>query len=184
MTGAQRSAAPAQAFRIEPLRWWHIPTVHRLEAELFPADSPWSPEMFWSELAQGHCYLTCWVTPSGPHGGPPGVEGEGELVGYAGLAVHGEFAEVQTLGVRADRQRGGIGRRLLDGLLARAGDRPVNLEVRTDNTAAIRLYETVGFEVLGVRRRYYQPSGADAFTMTRHRAAIGQRTGTRNVGTS
>ena len=43
------------------------------------------------------------------------------------------------------------------------------LEVRTDNEAAIGLYESEGFVRLGVRRRYYQPSGADAYTMARPR---------------
>ena len=41
------------------------------------------------------------------------------------------------------------------------------LEVRTDNAAAIALYVSEGFTRLGVRRRYYQPSGADAYTMAR-----------------
>jgi ribosomal-protein-alanine N-acetyltransferase len=43
----------------------------------------------------------------------------------------------------------------------------VVLDVRTDNAPAIALYESEGFVILGVRRRYYQPSGADAHTMAR-----------------
>jgi ribosomal-protein-alanine N-acetyltransferase len=39
--------------------------------------------------------------------------------------------------------------------------------VRTDNTPAIALYESEGFTRIGLRRRYYQPSGADAYTMLR-----------------
>ena len=41
------------------------------------------------------------------------------------------------------------------------------LEVRIDNTPAIELYNREGFVVVGTRRNYYQPSGADAFTMQR-----------------
>jgi ribosomal-protein-alanine N-acetyltransferase len=37
--------------------------------------------------------------------------------------------------------------------------------VRADNTSAIRLYERHGFSRVGVRRGYYQPSGADALVM-------------------
>ena len=43
----------------------------------------------------------------------------------------------------------------------------VFLEVRTDNDTARRLYESEDFSVVGLRRRYYQPSGADAHTMRR-----------------
>ena len=40
------------------------------------------------------------------------------------------------------------------------------LEVRTDNEAAIALYESFGFVNVGLRRRYYRASGADAYTMS------------------
>ncbi|EUA92009.1 putative ribosomal-protein-alanine acetyltransferase, RimI [Mycobacterium ulcerans str. Harvey] len=43
----------------------------------------------------------------------------------------------------------------------------VFLEVRTDNEPAIALYRSVGFEQVGLRRRYYRVSGADAYTMRR-----------------
>nr|MDT0667714.1 hypothetical protein [Micromonospora sp. DSM 115978] len=39
------------------------------------------------------------------------------------------------------------------------------LEVRTDNEPARELYRRFGFADLGVRRGYYQLSGADAFVM-------------------
>ena len=43
----------------------------------------------------------------------------------------------------------------------------VFLEVRTDNEPAIGLYESVGFVKMGVRKRYYRISGADAYSMRR-----------------
>ncbi len=43
----------------------------------------------------------------------------------------------------------------------------VYLEVRTDNEAAIALYKASGFDNVGVRKRYYRVSGADAYTMRR-----------------
>ena len=63
----------------------------------------------------------------------------------------------------------GLGRKLLRQLMSAAADRRLLLEVRTDNVAAIALYDSEGFTRLGVRRRYYQPSGADAYTMARPR---------------
>ena len=44
----------------------------------------------------------------------------------------------------------------------RSGAEALLLEVRADNEAAKRLYSTSGFEVITVRRRYYQPGDIDA----------------------
>jgi ribosomal-protein-alanine N-acetyltransferase len=69
--------------------------------------------------------------------------------------------------VDPEHQRRGIGRALLQAILDHAEGATVFLEVRTDNDSAIRLYRSEGFDVIGIRRRYYRPSGADAFTMRR-----------------
>ena len=72
-----------------------------------------------------------------------------------------------TIGVDPEFQGLGIGRELLAALLEFAGGGAVFLEVRTDNAPAIALYESVGFVTMGVRKRYYRVSGADAYTMRR-----------------
>ena len=93
------------------------------------------------------------------------------LVGYAGISRLGRKPpfeyEVHTIGVDQAYQGQGIGRELLDRLLTIADGGTVFLEVRTDNEPAIRLYESVGFVKMGVRKRYYRISGADAYTMRR-----------------
>ncbi|MCX9190482.1 ribosomal-protein-alanine N-acetyltransferase [Carbonactinospora thermoautotrophica] len=137
------------------MRWWDIAFVMELERALFPEDA-WSPELFWSELADpdNHWYVV--------------AEEAGELVGYAGLAVIGDEGHVQTIAVRRDRQGRGVGRTLLSALLdeaARRGCREVLLEVRADNPRAQELYRRFGFTVLGVRPRYYQPAGVDGIVM-------------------
>jgi [ribosomal protein S18]-alanine N-acetyltransferase len=139
---------------LEALDWWDIPALVELERTLFDGDSPWSAEMFWSELAEGNHYVV--------H-----RDDAGTIDGYAGLAVVGDDAEIRTIGVHPGRQRRGIGRELLRNLISASGARRMLLEVRTDNESAIALYESEGFRRLGVRRRYYQPSGADAYTMAR-----------------
>lgn len=140
---------------LERLRWWDIDQLVDLEKILFPDDSPWTEYTFWSELAAGHHYVV--------HRDPDG----GRIIGYAGLAhPEGADAEVQNIAVAPAAQGKGIGRAMLQDLIDHAApaDR-ILLEVRTDNTPAINLYESMGFRTLGVRRRYYQPSGADAYTM-------------------
>ncbi|WP_395725333.1 ribosomal protein S18-alanine N-acetyltransferase [Nakamurella sp.] len=131
-----------------------IPTLVELEEILFPGDSPWTAAMFAGELSAGFHYVV--------H-----RDADGVVDGYAGLALLGDEAEVHTIGVRPTAQGAGLGRALLRDLLAHAGRRRVVLEVRTDNAPAIALYESEGFVILGVRRRYYRPSGADAYTMVR-----------------
>ena len=140
---------------IERMRWWDIAALEPLEAELF-GDDRWSAAMFWNELASGHYYLVA-------------RDGD-EVVGYAGLAVGDHEAWVQNLAVRVDRQRRGIGTRLLQALLAEAdlrGAQAVLLEVAVDNATAQRMYDRYGFEPVGLRRGYYQPSNTDAVVMRR-----------------
>lgn len=144
---------------LREMRWWDIAPVLELERELFPEDA-WSPGMFWSELADaGHPGATrSYVV----------AESAGRVVGYAGLmAVAGE-GDVQTIAVAPGAQGTGLGARLLTELLRRATAfecRDVLLEVRVDNVRAHRLYERFGFEPIGVRRGYYQPSNVDALVM-------------------
>jgi len=150
---------------IDALRESDAPRCAVLERLLFPGDDPWSAAAFRDELRAGHVYLAA-RSPGGTAAGPL-------LVGYGGLAFLAEpphvEAEVHTIGVDPAFQGRGIGRALLRGLLAAADARhaTVFLEVRTDNEAARALYASEGFAVVGLRRRYYQPSGADAHTMRR-----------------
>ena len=142
---------------VAALRWWDIDRLLAIERELFGAEA-WPATAFWSELAQGD---TRWYRLA---------EDDGEPVGYAGLCTYPDDAYVQTLAVRRDHQGRGIGRRLLEVLLAEAarrGHRTLALEVRADNARAQRLYARAGFEPIAVRPRYYQPSGTDAVVMHR-----------------
>ncbi|HEX5541216.1 MAG TPA: ribosomal protein S18-alanine N-acetyltransferase [Micromonospora sp.] len=142
--------------RLERFRWWHIDDALRIEEELFGVER-WTAAMFWNELANGHCYLAA-------------LDETDVLVGYAGLAVLRDEAWVQNIAVRRDLQRHGIGRALLEALLAEAtrrGVRKVLLEVAVDNASAQKLYGMYDFEPIGVRRGYYQPSNTDALVMQR-----------------
>lgn len=128
-----------------------------LEQLLFEGDDPWSASAFRTELRSRHNRYVA-------------ARDDGRLVGYAGIARLGlrpphEY-EIHTIGVDPDYRGVGIGRQLLDALLAFADGR-VFLEVRTDNAVAIALYRSAGFIQVGLRKRYYRVSGADAYTMRR-----------------
>lgn len=138
---------------IEPMSAADAQRCTELELVLFPGDDPWPADAFRQALAAGHHYLV--------------ARQDGALIGYAGLARMGGDAEVHTLAVDPAYQGRGIGRALLRALLDHAVGATVFLEVRTNNEQAIALYRSEGFTVIGTRRRYYRPSGADAFTMRR-----------------
>ena len=77
-------------------------------------------------------------------------------------------AEIQTIAVAPSARRHGLGRTLMETLLAEArvrGARQVFLEVRADNPHARALYDSLGFDQIGVRKKYYQPDGVDAEVM-------------------
>ncbi|WP_220457966.1 MULTISPECIES: ribosomal protein S18-alanine N-acetyltransferase [unclassified Actinotalea] len=153
------SAAPHAPGDLRRLVAADVPRLAEIERELF-GPSAWSVGMLREELAaDGRWYVG--VDVAGPDGAPV-------LAAYAGLWFDGDVAQVMTLGVVPAAQRRGLGAALLAALVGRArelGAQAVLLEVRVDNEPALALYRAAGFEVLGRRRRYYQPEDVDAFTM-------------------
>jgi [ribosomal protein S18]-alanine N-acetyltransferase len=141
---------------LRPMSGADLSAVAELERQLFP-EEPWSERMLAGELAQpGRYYLVA-------------LDGE-QVIGYGGLADFSAEGHVMNIGVRADRQRAGIGDQLLGALLAEATRRRIPrvlLEVAADNGAAQRLYARHGFQPVGVRRNYYQATGTDAVVMVR-----------------
>ncbi|MEP7368581.1 MAG: ribosomal protein S18-alanine N-acetyltransferase [Dermatophilaceae bacterium] len=140
------------------MTWRDIAVLEVMEPVLFAQDA-WSERTWWAELAgrPRRCYVV--------------AEQHGVVVGYAGVDRRGEVADVMTVGVAPGAQGHGLGRLLMDWLVdaARsAGAEHLMLEVRADNVAAQRLYSKMGFVMLTVRRRYYQPGDVDAHIMRLH----------------
>ena len=85
-----------------------------------------------------------------------------ELIGYGVMSAGAGEAHILNVCVRESARCHGIGRSLLKHLLERAaafGMSEAYLEVRPSNTAAIRLYQSLGFQQVGIRRGYYQAVG-------------------------
>lgn len=143
---------------LRPMTDSDLDIVVALELAVF-GEEAWTKEMLAGELKQ---------QPASRH--YVVAEDDGKIAGYAGLLGAGWQADVLTIAVATDHWGHGIGSALLDALLAEAqrrGCTEVFLEVRTDNTRAQRLYHRYGFTEIGIRRGYYQPSGADALVMRR-----------------
>jgi ribosomal-protein-alanine N-acetyltransferase len=136
--------------------------IMALEQQLFPEDA-WTPEMFAMEFAQPASRRLYLVAEDG-----------NALVGYAGMMfTGGSQADVVTLAVNPARWGQGTGTALLMALVGEAEKRDyeeVLLEVREDNPRARQLYRRHGFTEIGIRRGYYQPSGANAVVMRKELA--------------
>src|SRR5215467_14153215 len=109
---------------------------------------PWSEGIFRDCLRVGY---VCRV-----------VTVEDRVVGYGVMSVGAGEAHILNLCVSEAFRCRGVGKRLLRYLVERgaaAGMSEAFLEVRPSNTSAIRLYLSLGFEQVGMRRGYYQAVG-------------------------
>lgn len=99
------------------------------------------------------------------------AEYKGGVSGYVcGRLVGKNLGEVVSIAVEPGLRRRGIGRMLMLELESRFREdrvKTVRLEVGVDNDAAIRLYESLGYETIGLRRKYY-PDGSDALIMVKN----------------
>jgi ribosomal-protein-alanine N-acetyltransferase len=136
----------------------HIAALMPFESAMFGTEA-WSAGSYRAELAD--VGTRHYLAAEGP---------AGQLLGWAGVMVAADSAEILTVGVVPDSRRQGIAARLIDGLMAEARRRgavEVFLEVRLDNDAARQLYEHQGFTVVGRRRGYYDHGRIDAIVMRR-----------------
>ncbi|HET9074221.1 MAG TPA: ribosomal protein S18-alanine N-acetyltransferase [Solirubrobacteraceae bacterium] len=138
---------------IRPLSYGDLPRVVAVERRAFPM--PWSLSMFVLEISKARAIcLGAWI--------------ERELAGYLICARYDEAYHLMNIATDPAHRREGVGRALIDGMLARAGeDANITLEVRVSNAPAIALYESYGFRGVGTRPRYYSDTGEDAMIMWR-----------------
>lgn len=126
--------------------------VHAIEEATFPR--PWTREDFVKEMTQNACarYLV--------------AEQAGEIVGFAGAWIVLDEAHITNIAVARARRGQGVGKALTRGLLQYAANLGVvyaTLEVRRSNGVAQGLYKGLGFVYVGLRKRYYEDNGEDAF---------------------
>ena len=93
---------------LRDLTWRDLPTVAGLESALFGRHA-WSEPTWWAELA-GRPRRE-YVAAVGP---------DGSVQGYAGLDHGGESADIMTVAVDPRHRGAGVGRSLVDELIARA----------------------------------------------------------------
>jgi N6-L-threonylcarbamoyladenine synthase len=127
-----------------------------LEKSSFGNDAWAKPTMRAELLAPHTFYLVAYI--------------DEKIVGYAGLSKvkSSSSADIQTIAVDQSLRRRGIGRELMEKLIAQAiqlGATELYLEVREDKPEPQKLYEALGFEAIDKRENYYQPDGVAAIVM-------------------
>jgi [ribosomal protein S18]-alanine N-acetyltransferase len=105
---------------------------------------PWTYGNFRDSVAAGYsAFSVCW---------------RGTLVGYAIIMFAVDEAHLLNVAVAPALQGKGIGRRVLEHVIAFAAEHGATilyLEVRPSNTAARELYASLGFRQLAIRPGYY-----------------------------
>ena len=143
---------------VVPMTVDHIDALMPYEREMFGSEA-WTVSGYRTELAdRRHRYYVA------------AEDADGALLGWAGVMVVADAAEILTVGVVPDARRRGIGTVLLHELLAEArrrGAAEAFLEVRVDNDGARAMYEREGFAEVGRRRGYYDHGRVDAVVMRR-----------------
>ena len=94
---------------------------------------------------------------------------ENKVVGFAGIKIVLDTADIMNIAVREDYRRQGIATLLLNNILDTCNEKnikTINLEVNEENFSAIRLYQKFGFKENGRRKKYYD-NKFDAILMER-----------------
>ena len=120
-----------------------VPVIVAIERAAY--QFPWSEGIFRDCLRVGY---VCRV-----------IEAGGDTAGYGIMSIGATEGHILNVCLRDEYRGRGFARRMLVYLLEQAracGMREAFLEVRPSNTAAERLYRSMGFEQVGVRRGYYQ----------------------------
>jgi [ribosomal protein S18]-alanine N-acetyltransferase len=128
---------------IRPMRPADVAEVVSIERAAY--QFPWSEGIFRDCLRVGYVCRVLTVSR--------------QVMAYGVMSFGAGEAHILNLCVAEEYRCRGVGKHMLASLIGRATDAGMSeafLEVRPSNTAAIRLYQSVGFEQIGMRRGYYQ----------------------------
>lgn len=139
---------------IRPMEVSDIDGIAEIEKECFSA--PWSRNGISDELDNEKAHFLAAVC-------------DNRVLGYIGVhEVCGE-AYIDNIAVRSEYRQLGLGEKLLIAAQEGAFSRKcefISLEVRKSNSAALSLYEKLGYEKVGERKNFYTDPQEDAVIMT------------------
>jgi ribosomal-protein-alanine N-acetyltransferase len=136
-----------------------VPAVMAIDRLSFPI--PWPEHSYYFELNENPA-SSMFVAEDPTHAGRP-------VVGYLGYWLIVDEAHISTIAVHPEARGRRIGKQLMLAAIesaAQRGAQAATLEVRVSNLVARRLYQDLGFEVVGRRAGYYRDNREDALYMT------------------
>lgn len=131
-----------------------VPQV--LEVEKASFTLPWTTDIFYHELMDNmHAYYFV-------------VECEGKIIGYSGMWVVIDDAQITNIAILPDFRGKKIGEKLFAHMMltaVRLGAAHLSLEVRVSNIVAQKMYRKFGLVPGGIRKNYYTDNQEDALVM-------------------
>ena len=141
---------------IESMTADDISQVAEIERQIFSI--PWSEKAFKDSMESDN---TIYIV----------AKENNNVAGYAGMYLSFEEGNITNVAVNPLSRRKGIGEKIVRDILNKAyekGVRDVFLEVRETNSAAIALYEKIGFKEEGIRKNFYDKPRENALIMWKH----------------
>lgn len=140
---------------VRPMIMGDLDQVLEIERSSFP--TPWSTALFEREMELDFSYIFV-------------LELNREIIGYINFWLSVGEAHIMSIAVKEEYRKSGIGSYILRysmNMARRLGGEYVYLEARISNSAAHALYRKNGFELIGIRRKYYTDTKEDALIMAR-----------------
>lgn len=132
-----------------------VSEVTNIEQECFSL--PWSENSFRDSLEKP--YAIFYV-----------AETNNQIIGYVGVYQMTDECDITNVAVSSKYRRKGVGRKLLEAVEEYAINnsiQSITLEVRESNYSAIKLYEIMKYENVGIRKNFYEKPTENAIIMVR-----------------
>lgn len=129
----------------------HLDGVVKIEKECF--SHPWSRDDLEKQIELETSYFLVAMV-------------DDTVAGYMGLQVFSGEGYVTNVAVLPEYRKQGIAQKLIEEQLKTPMDF-ISLEVRESNAPAIKLYEKMGFQNMGIRPKFYSDPTENAIIMTK-----------------
>ena len=142
-----------------------IPAVAEIEKECFSL--PWSPQSIKDSIErEDTLFLVCEEALNEIS---KDIREQSVIVGYIGMYISFEEGDITNVAISQHYRKQGYGEALVKQAKALAKEKQLErilLEVRVSNAPAIALYKKMGFEELGLRKKFYEQPIEDALIMS------------------